>query len=164
MAACTPSSLGVLAAARILVDPADPAVCRGKRVIGPAGHARQPGRNAPKPGRTAGPGRPTGLRPPAAAARRPVVASRMPHRPTRQRTSPTTGRWFRRWLYTASCPYRVWTLRRSPPRDIAKRPPGSFATRVCNRSDHGNPPLELSERTEEILASRDWLPPKKSAS
>jgi hypothetical protein len=35
---------------------------------------------------------------------------------------------------------------------------------VCNRSDDGNPPLELSERTEQILASRDWLPPKKSAS
>jgi hypothetical protein len=28
---------------------------------------------------------------------------------------------------------------------------------VCNRSDDGNPPLELSERTEQILASRDWL-------
>jgi hypothetical protein len=34
---------------------------------------------------------------------------------------------------------------------------------VCNRSDDGNPTLELSERTEQILASRDWLPPKKSA-
>ena len=34
---------------------------------------------------------------------------------------------------------------------------------VCNRSDDGNPPLELSERTEQILASRDWLPPMKSA-
>ena len=30
---------------------------------------------------------------------------------------------------------------------------------VCNRSDDGNPPRELSERTEQILASRDWLPP-----
>ena len=35
---------------------------------------------------------------------------------------------------------------------------------VCNRSDHGEPPLELSERTEQILASRDWLSPMKSAS
>jgi hypothetical protein len=35
---------------------------------------------------------------------------------------------------------------------------------VCNRSDDGNPPLELSERTEQIRASRDWLPPMKSAS
>ena len=35
---------------------------------------------------------------------------------------------------------------------------------VCNRSEDGNPPLELSERTEQILASRDWLPPMKSAS
>jgi hypothetical protein len=32
---------------------------------------------------------------------------------------------------------------------------------VCNRFDDGNPP-ELSERTEQILASRDSLPPKKS--
>jgi hypothetical protein len=35
---------------------------------------------------------------------------------------------------------------------------------VCNRSDDGIPPLELSARTEQILASRDWLPPMKSAS
>jgi hypothetical protein len=35
---------------------------------------------------------------------------------------------------------------------------------VCNRSDDGNPPLELSERTEQILASHNWLPPIKSAS
>jgi hypothetical protein len=35
---------------------------------------------------------------------------------------------------------------------------------VCNRSDDGNPPLELSERTEQILASRDWLSPMMSAS
>jgi hypothetical protein len=35
---------------------------------------------------------------------------------------------------------------------------------VCNRSDDGNPPLELSERTEQILATHDWLPPMKSAS
>ena len=33
-----------------------------------------------------------------------------------------------------------------------------------NRSDDGNPPLDLSVRTKQILASRDWLPPKKSAS
>jgi hypothetical protein len=35
---------------------------------------------------------------------------------------------------------------------------------VCNRSDDGHPPLELSERTEQILAALDWLPPMKSAS
>jgi LysM repeat protein len=35
---------------------------------------------------------------------------------------------------------------------------------VCNRSDDGNPPLELSERTEQILTAHDWLPPMKSAS
>jgi hypothetical protein len=34
---------------------------------------------------------------------------------------------------------------------------------VCNRSDAASP-LELSERTEQILASPDWLPPMKSAS
>ena len=34
---------------------------------------------------------------------------------------------------------------------------------VCNRSEDGNPPLELSERTEQILAARDWLSPMKSA-
>jgi LysM repeat protein len=35
---------------------------------------------------------------------------------------------------------------------------------VCNRSDDGHPPLELSQRTEEILAAHDWLPRIKSAS
>ena len=30
---------------------------------------------------------------------------------------------------------------------------------VCNRSADANPPLELLERTERILASRDWLAP-----
>jgi nucleoid-associated protein YgaU len=35
---------------------------------------------------------------------------------------------------------------------------------VCNRSDDGHPPLELSDRTEQILAAHDWLPPMKSAS
>jgi hypothetical protein len=35
---------------------------------------------------------------------------------------------------------------------------------VCNRSDDSNPPLELSERTEQILNAHDWLPPMKSAS
>jgi hypothetical protein len=30
---------------------------------------------------------------------------------------------------------------------------------VCNRSDDGSPPLEHSERTDQILDSRDWLPP-----
>ncbi len=28
---------------------------------------------------------------------------------------------------------------------------------VCNRSDDGGPPLELSERTERIIATHDWL-------
>jgi hypothetical protein len=35
---------------------------------------------------------------------------------------------------------------------------------VCNRSDDGHPPLELSERTEQILACHNWLPPIRSAS
>jgi hypothetical protein len=35
---------------------------------------------------------------------------------------------------------------------------------LCTRSEGGNPPLELSERTEQIPASRDWLLPMKSAS
>jgi LysM repeat protein len=35
---------------------------------------------------------------------------------------------------------------------------------VCNRSDDGNPPVELSERTEQILTAHDWLSPMKSAS
>ena len=34
----------------------------------------------------------------------------------------------------ASCPSRVWTLPRSPPGDIARRPPGSFATRCATDS------------------------------
>ena len=34
---------------------------------------------------------------------------------------------------------------------------------VCNRSEDGNLPLEVSERTEQILAARDWLSPMKSA-
>ena len=32
---------------------------------------------------------------------------------------------------------------------------------VCNRSADTNPPLELLERTEQILASRDWLAPEE---
>jgi hypothetical protein len=35
---------------------------------------------------------------------------------------------------------------------------------VCNRSDDGGPPLELPERTERILQTRDWLQPRKAAS
>jgi hypothetical protein len=35
---------------------------------------------------------------------------------------------------------------------------------VCNRSDDGGPPLELPERTERILSTREWLRPKKAAS
>jgi LysM repeat protein len=35
---------------------------------------------------------------------------------------------------------------------------------VCNRSEDGQPPLELSERTEQILTAHDWLPPIRSAS
>jgi hypothetical protein len=34
---------------------------------------------------------------------------------------------------------------------------------VCNRSEDGNLPLEVSERTEQILAACDWLSPMKSA-
>jgi hypothetical protein len=37
---------------------------------------------------------------------------------------------------------------------------GSLRNEVCNRSDDGNPPLELSGQTE-TLASRDWLSPMK---
>jgi nucleoid-associated protein YgaU len=35
---------------------------------------------------------------------------------------------------------------------------------VCDRSDDGQPPMELSERTESIIASHDWLTPGKAAS
>jgi nucleoid-associated protein YgaU len=35
---------------------------------------------------------------------------------------------------------------------------------VCDRSDDGQAPLELSERTENIIASKDWLTPGKAAS
>jgi hypothetical protein len=35
---------------------------------------------------------------------------------------------------------------------------------VCDRSEDGNLPLELSERTEQIVAARDWLSPMKSVS
>ena len=35
---------------------------------------------------------------------------------------------------------------------------------ICGPSDDGNLLLELSERTEPILASPDWLPPMKTAS
>jgi uncharacterized membrane-anchored protein len=35
---------------------------------------------------------------------------------------------------------------------------------VCDRSDDGQAPLELSERTENIIASHDWLTPGKAAS
>jgi hypothetical protein len=42
MAACIPSSKGVLAAAHVLVDPADPVTGRGERVTGPARHPRRP--------------------------------------------------------------------------------------------------------------------------
>jgi nucleoid-associated protein YgaU len=35
---------------------------------------------------------------------------------------------------------------------------------VCDRSDDGQAPMELSERTESIIASHDWLTPGKAAS
>jgi hypothetical protein len=35
---------------------------------------------------------------------------------------------------------------------------------VCNRSDDGQAPLELSQRTEDIIARHDWLKPGKTAS
>jgi len=35
---------------------------------------------------------------------------------------------------------------------------------VCDRSDDGQAPLELSERTENIIASKDWLTSGRSAS
>jgi hypothetical protein len=35
---------------------------------------------------------------------------------------------------------------------------------VCDRSDDGQAPIELSERTESIIASHDWLTPGKAAS
>jgi len=35
---------------------------------------------------------------------------------------------------------------------------------VCNRSDDGAPPVELSKRTEEILGAHRWPPRIKSAS
>jgi hypothetical protein len=55
-------------------------------------------------------------------------------------------------------------LPRSPPRDIAGEAARILRAEVCNRSDDGNPPLELSERTGQILAAHEWLPPMKSAS
>jgi hypothetical protein len=44
------------------------------------------------------------------------------------------------------------------PRDIRQEAAHILRNEVCNHSDDGNPPLELPERTEQILASRDWLP------
>ena len=35
---------------------------------------------------------------------------------------------------------------------------------VCDRSDDGQPPLELSERTQSIIDSHDWLSRGKAAS
>jgi hypothetical protein len=35
---------------------------------------------------------------------------------------------------------------------------------VCDRSDDGQAPMELSERTERIIASHDWLTPGEAAS
>jgi hypothetical protein len=42
---------------------------------------------------------------------------------------------------------------------LARRPLESFRDEACNRSADANRPLELLERTEQILASRDWLAP-----
>ena len=35
---------------------------------------------------------------------------------------------------------------------------------VCDRSDDGEAPMELSERTESIIRSHDWLTPREAAS
>ena len=35
---------------------------------------------------------------------------------------------------------------------------------VCDRSDDGEAPMELSERTESIIRSHNWLTPRESAS
>jgi hypothetical protein len=42
--------------------------------------------------------------------------------------------------------------------------PRSVHDEACNRSDDGHPPLQRPERTEQILAAHDWLPPTKVAS
>ena len=34
---------------------------------------------------------------------------------------------------------------------------------VCNRSDDGEPPLELSERTTQIIDAQQWLHPDQKA-
>jgi hypothetical protein len=62
---------------------------------------------------------------------------------------------------TASCPSRGVDLATIAAAAGGRPDPSD---EVCNRSDDGKPPLELSERTEQILASRDWLSPMKSAS
>jgi hypothetical protein len=53
-----------------------------------------------------------------------------------------------------SCPSRVWTLPRSQPRDIARRPPGSFATRCATDPRTVTRPLELSEQRADPGFSR----------
>ena len=35
---------------------------------------------------------------------------------------------------------------------------------VCDRADDGEAPMELSERTESIIRSHDWLTPREAAS
>ena len=35
---------------------------------------------------------------------------------------------------------------------------------VCDRSDTGEAPMELSERTENIIRNHDWLTPGEAAS
>ena len=51
-----------------------------------------------------------------------------------------------------------------PIEETLRMVPGSFVTRCSTDPTTATRPLELSERTEQILASRDWLPPMKSAS
>jgi hypothetical protein len=58
---------------------------------------------------------------------------------------------------------RDWTWPRSPP------PKAMHATRilredVCDRSDDGEAPMELPERTETIIRSHDWLTRGEAAS
>ena len=72
-------------------------------------------------------------------------------------------------LAAASAPYEE--IPRLDLAAVGARPPATGAKRariirdeVCNRSDEGAPPLELSERTEQILGAHGWPPRIKSAS
>ena len=48
--------------------------------------------------------------------------------------------------------------RRLSPTDAPTSPPAPSREQVCNRSDDGDPPMDLNPRTRQILARhRDWL-------